>query len=35
VLAEGELGAEPRQVQAHGITVVLTRADGAIMTGWP
>lgn len=30
VLAEGELGTEPRQVQAHGIAVVLARADGAI-----
>jgi nitrite reductase/ring-hydroxylating ferredoxin subunit len=30
VLAEGELGTEPRQVQAHGIAVVLARAGGVI-----
>ena len=30
VLAESELGTEPRPAQAHGVTVVLARAGGAI-----
>jgi nitrite reductase/ring-hydroxylating ferredoxin subunit len=30
VLAEGELGAEPRRALAHGVAVVLARAGGSI-----